>query len=151
MFPVEEKLNPEAEPKPVVPAGVLEVPAAKEKEEEETAEEAAEEEPNPEGGCVGAAKVLPKPAVDDGVAEEPNPLLGEAKLKVLAWAGAGAPKPAWSEGNRMNTGVFTGLPDHHSDGPSQKPHFIYIYTGNTVCPELPAPCFQLTCPLTDSI
>lgn len=93
MFPVEEKLNPEAEPKPVVPAGVLEVPAAKEKEEDETAEEAAEEEPNPAGGCVGAAKVLPKPAVDDGVAEEPNPLLGEAKLKVLAWAGAGAPKP----------------------------------------------------------
>lgn len=93
MFPVEEKLNPEAEPKPEVLAGVLEFPAAKEKEEAETAEEATEEEPNPEGGCVGAAEVLPKPDVDDVGAEEPNPLFAAAKLKVLAWTGAGAPKP----------------------------------------------------------
>lgn len=90
---VEEKLNPEAEPNPAVAAGVLVVGAPKEKEEAERAEEAAEEEPNPDGGCVGAAKALPKPVEDGGAAEEPNPPLGAAKLKVLASAGAGAPKP----------------------------------------------------------
>lgn len=90
---VEEKLNPEAEPNPEGAAGVLVVGPLKEKEEAEIAEEAAEGAPNPVGGCVGAAGTLPNPVVDDGAAEEPNPLLGAAKLKVLAWTGAGAPKP----------------------------------------------------------
>lgn len=98
MFAVEEKLNPEARPNPEVAAGVLVAGAAKEKEAAERAEDAAEEDPNPEGGCVGAAEALPKPAEDDGAsAEEPNPPLGAAKLKVPAWAGAGAPKPTWSK------------------------------------------------------
>ncbi|TNN88095.1 hypothetical protein EYF80_001676 [Liparis tanakae] len=78
-FCVEGKLNPEAEPNPEVAAGLLVDGAAKEKEEAFGAEEAAVEEPNPEGGCVGAAKALPKP----GAAREPNPPLGAAKLKVL--------------------------------------------------------------------
>lgn len=102
---VEEKVNPEAEPNPEGAAGVLVVGAPKEKEEAERAEEAAEEEPNPEGGCVGAAVALPKPVEDDGAAEEPNPPLGAAKLKVLAWSGAEAPKPTWSERFRISTGA----------------------------------------------
>lgn len=106
VFNVEE--NPEAVPNPEVAAGLSVVGAAKEKEEAERAEEAAVEEPNPEGGCVGAAKALPKP-VEDGAVEEPNPPLGAAKLKVLAWAGAGAPKPIWSEIFRINTGAMASM------------------------------------------
>lgn len=86
LFVVEEKLNPEAEPNPEGAAAVLEVGALKEKED-------AAEEPNPEEGCVGAAEALPKPVEEGGAAEEPNPPPAEAKLKELAWAGAGAPKP----------------------------------------------------------
>lgn len=89
-FAVEEKLNPEAEPNPEVAAGVLEVAAPKEKD---AAERAEEEEPNPVGGWAGAVEALPKPVEDDGAAEESNPPLPAAKLKALAWAGAGAPKP----------------------------------------------------------
>lgn len=84
-----EKLNPAAEPNPDEAAGALEVLGAKEKEEAETAEE---EEPNPEGGCAGSVMALPKPAGDDGAAVDPNPVLAEAKLKVLAWTGAAAAK-----------------------------------------------------------
>lgn len=92
---VEVKLNPEAEPNPEVGAGLLEDGAAKENVEAEGAEVTAEEEPNPDGGCVGAARA-PKPVGADGPAEEPNPPLEAAKLKLLACtgAGAGAPKPA---------------------------------------------------------
>lgn len=93
LFAVEEKLNPEAEPNPEAAAGLLVLEAAKENSEAE----GAEEEPNPEGGCVGAAMALPKPVEDDGAAEEPNPPLGAAKLKLLACPCAGAPKPTWSE------------------------------------------------------
>ena len=88
----QEKLNPEAEPNPEVAADELEVGAAKEKEAGETAEEAAEE-PNPDGGCVGTTGELPKPAEDDGAAEEPNPPPAEVKLNVLAWTGAALPNP----------------------------------------------------------
>lgn len=77
---VEEKLNPEAEPNPEA-AGALVVDAAKEKLFAEGAEEAAEEEPNPEGGCAEAVTALPNPVE---VAVDPNPLLGAAKLKLLA-------------------------------------------------------------------
>lgn len=88
VFAVEEKLKPEAEPNPEAAVGALETGAVKEKEEAERAEGAAEEESNPKQGCVGPTEVLPKPAEDDGAAEEPNALLPTAKLKVLAWAGA---------------------------------------------------------------
>lgn len=88
VFAVEEKLKPEAEPNPEVAVGALETGALKEKDEAERAEGAAEEEPNPRGGCVGPTEMLPKPAEDDGAAEEPNALLPAAKLKVLAWTGA---------------------------------------------------------------
>lgn len=107
VFAAVEKLNPEAEPNPEVAADVLEVGALKENEEAERAGEAAEEEPNPEGGCTGAAEALPKPVEDDGATEEPNPPLAAAKLKVLAWAGAGAPKPTWSERFQMNRGAMS--------------------------------------------
>lgn len=106
---VEEKLNPEAEPNPEAAAGVLVVGAPKEKEEAEGAEEAAEEAPNPEGGCVEAAVALPKPVEDGGTAEEPNPPLVAAKLKVLAWPGAEAPKPTWSERFRISTGATASM------------------------------------------
>jgi len=96
-FCVEVKLNPEAEPNPEVAAGLLVDGASKEKEEAFGAEEAAAEEPNPEGGCVGAAEALPKP----GAAREPNPPLGAAKLKVLDAAGAGASKPRCPERLRI--------------------------------------------------
>lgn len=86
VFAVEEKLNPEADPNPDGAAGLSVEAAAKEKLEAAAVEEGADEPPNPEGGCVGAAKVLPKPD-DDGAAEEPKPA-DEAKLKLLAWAGA---------------------------------------------------------------
>lgn len=99
--PVEEKVKPAAEPNPEEAAGVLEVGAAKEKEEAETADEDAGAEPKPAGGCDGANEEVPKPVEEDGAAEEPNPLLEAAKLKVLAWAGAGAPKP--TQEFRMNT------------------------------------------------
>lgn len=88
---VEEKLNPEADPNPEAGADLSVVLEAKEKLEAEGAEEDAAL--NPEGGCVGAAKMLPKPVEDDCVAAEPNPLFEAEKLKPLAWAGAGAPKP----------------------------------------------------------
>lgn len=94
-------VKPAAEPNPEEAAGVLEVGAAKEKEEAETADEAAGVEPNPVGGCDGANEEVPKPVEEDGAAEELNPLLEAAKLKVLAWTGAGAPKPA--QEFRMNT------------------------------------------------
>lgn len=90
---VEEKLNPEAEPNPEAAAGLLAGGAAKENEDAATAEEPAVEEPNPEGGCAGAAEGPPKAAG----AEEPNPTAWAAKLNVSAVAGAGAPKPGWSE------------------------------------------------------
>lgn len=106
VFAVEEKLNPEAEPNPEEAAGALEVGALKENEAAERAEEAAEEEPNPEGGCGGTTEALPKPVEDDGAAEEPNPLLGAAKLKLLAWAGAGVPNPTGTERFKMNTGAI---------------------------------------------
>lgn len=83
-----EKLNPEADPNPEAAAGLSVDAAAKEKLEAAGVEEGADEPPNPEGGCVGAAKVLPKPEEDDdGAAEEPKPA-DEAKLKPLAWTGA---------------------------------------------------------------
>lgn len=97
VFVVDEKLNPEAEPNPEVAAGLSEVRAAKEKLETEGAEVTADEEPNPEGGCVGAVRGLPKPVGAEGVAEEPNPPLGAVKPKLLVCTGAGVPKPAWSE------------------------------------------------------
>lgn len=75
MLAGEEKLNPEADPNPEAAAGF----GVKEKFEAEGAE------PNPEGGCVGAAKMLLKPVEEDCVAAEPNP---------LAWMGAGAPQSA---------------------------------------------------------
>lgn len=93
----EEKLNPEAEPNAGVDVGLSEVGALKEKEVAEAAEgppedepkpePKPEEEPNPDGGCVGATGFCPNPN------EEPNPLLPAAKLKVLAWTGAGAALP----------------------------------------------------------
>lgn len=86
------KPNPEAEPNPDGAAAVLEDVALKEKEDAEIAEEVPVEEPNPEVGCVGAAGALPKPVEDGGGAEEPNPPLGAAKLKELAWTGAVSPK-----------------------------------------------------------
>lgn len=92
VFAVEEKLNPEAEPNPEGAAGLSAFGAANEKVEAES----VEEDPSPDGGWVGAAKALPKPAGDDdddGTAEEPNP--EAVKLKLLAWAGAGTPKSAW--------------------------------------------------------
>lgn len=89
-----------AEPDPEEAAGVLEFGAAKEKEEAETADEGAGVEPNPAGGCDGANEEVPKPVEEDGAAEEPNPLLEAAKLKVV-WTGAGAPKP--TQEFRMNT------------------------------------------------
>lgn len=95
------KVKPAAEPKPVEVAGALEVGAAKEKEEAETADEGAGVEPKPAGGCDGANEEVPKPVEEDGAAEELNPLLEAAKLKVLAWTGAGAPKP--TQEFRMNT------------------------------------------------
>lgn len=98
--PVEEKVKPAAELNPEEAAGVLEVGAAKEKEEAETADEGAGVEPKPAGGCDGANEEVPKPVEEDGAAEEPNPLLEAAKLKVLAWTGAGAPKP--TQEFRMN-------------------------------------------------
>ena len=94
--PVEEKLKPEAAPNPAEAAGLSEVGAAKGKVEAE----GAEDDPNPPGGCVGGAKALPKPVVDDddgAAAEEPNPVCEGVKLKLPAWAGAGAPKPVRSE------------------------------------------------------
>ena len=105
LLAVEVKLNPEAEPNPEGAAGVLEVGALKEKED-------AVEEPNPEGGCVGAAEVLPKP-VEDGAAgaEEPNPPPAEAKLKELAWAGAGAPKPM--KGKKMAQWISMSKKDNY--------------------------------------
>lgn len=92
MFAVEEKLNPEAEPNPEA-AGLLVAGYPKEKLEAEGAVEAVEEEPNPEGGCVGAAVALPKPVGAAAAAGEPNPLDGAAKLKLVASAGGGAPNP----------------------------------------------------------
>lgn len=82
-----EKLNAEAETNPDEAAGLSTFGAAKENVEAES----VEEDPNPGGGCVGAAKVLPKPAEDDDDDD------GAAKLKLLAWAAVGAPKPDWSE------------------------------------------------------
>lgn len=89
VFPMEEKLNAEAEPNPEEAAGLSAFGAAKEKAEAER----AEEDPNPDGGCVGAAKALPKPAEEDDDDDDD----GAAKLKLLAWRAAGAPKPDWSE------------------------------------------------------
>lgn len=93
------KLNPEADPNPDAGAGLSVVVEAKEKLEAEGVEEDAV--PNPEGGCVGAAKMSPKPVEDDCVAAEPNPLFEAEKLKPLAWAGADAPKSAGTEGFRV--------------------------------------------------
>lgn len=104
VFAAMEKLNPEAEPNPEVPADVSEVGALKEKED---AEEGAEEEPNPEGGCAGAAEALPKPVEDDGAIAEPNPPLEALKLKVLAWTGAGAPKPLFPKPDVENPNPVT--------------------------------------------
>lgn len=95
LFVVDEKLNPEAEPNPDVAAGLSEVGTAKEKAEAEGGEVTVEEEPNPEGGCVGAVRALPKPVGAEGA--DPKPPLGAAKPKPLVCAGAGAPKPVWSE------------------------------------------------------
>lgn len=85
---VEEKLNPEAEPNPEEAAGLLAFSAVKEKFEGLEAED-----PNAEGGCAEYDESLPKPVEDVG-AEEPNPVCWDVKLKLLAWTGAAAPKPA---------------------------------------------------------
>lgn len=82
----EEKLKAEAEPKPEEAGGWLVVGAAKENVEAE----GVEAEPKPMGGWAGAAVTFPKPDEDDGA---PNPVLDAAKLKLLAVAVAGAPKP----------------------------------------------------------
>lgn len=110
MVAVEEKLNPDAEPNPEdEAAGLLSFGEAKEKEEACGAAETADE-PNPEGGCVGADMTLPKPAEDDGAAEEPNPLAGAAKLKLLGWTGAPnptRPKMRITTGATANMEMFT--------------------------------------------
>lgn len=97
VFAVDEKLNPEAEPNPEVTAGLSEVGAVKEKVEANGVEVTAGEEPNPEGGCVVAAKALLKPVGAEVVAGKPKPPLGAEKPKLLVCTGAGAPKPALSE------------------------------------------------------
>lgn len=81
---LDERPNWEAEPNAEAVGGLLAFDAAKEKVDAEP----DEEEPKPEGGCADAAEVLPKPPEDDGVSEDPNPPLGAAKVKLLAWTGA---------------------------------------------------------------
>lgn len=85
LLAAEEKLNPDAEPpNPEEGVSLLAAGAAKEKPAAVGAEEEDEEEPNPDGGCVALAVALPKPVEPDWPAEEPNPPLGAAKLKLLA-------------------------------------------------------------------
>lgn len=98
----EEKLKPDAEPKPEGAAPGVLSGAANEKEEAEV-EDAA---PNPEGGGavetlpnpegVGAVEALPNPE-GGGADTEGNPDAGAAKLKLLSWSVA--PKPLLANPN----------------------------------------------------
>lgn len=85
LLPAEEKLNPDADPNPEDPAGLLVEEEAKEKVEAEGWAGA----PKPEGVC-GVED--PNGAPKTGADVNPNSGRFSGKPKLPVWAGAGEPK-----------------------------------------------------------